>query len=145
MTLKLNTLKPASGAHRSSRRVGRGGGSRGKTSGRGHKGQRARSGYSQKVGFEGGQTPLQQRLPKVGFTSRKASFRDEVRLSELNRITENEIDLETLKRYNLVSGRIRDVKIILQGTVERAITIKHLRVTKGARKLIESMGGRVED
>lgn len=138
--MRLNTLKPATGSRHTKVRVGRGG-ARGKTAGRGHKGQRSRSGYSH-VG-EGGQMPLERRLPKVGFRSRKSLFRDEVRLSALNRIDPIDIDLAVLKKYGLVGHRIRFVKIILKGSIERAVTIKGIPVTKGARVAIESAGGKI--
>lgn len=140
----LNTLKPAAGAKKVGKRLGRGIGSgKGKTSGRGHKGQHARSGGYHKVGFEGGQMPLQRRLPKFGFTSLKASKNAEVRLGDLEKIDVNEIDLLTLYEYGLIPGSIHRVKVIATGTINRAVTLRGLSVTKGALALIEAAGGKV--
>lgn len=145
MSLTLNTLKPAVGAKRVKNRVGRGGGSgNGKTCGRGHKGQTSRSGYSQKIGFEGGQMPLQRRLPKFGFTSKMKPKIAEVRLKELNSIDKETITLEDLKKAGIVPGRVTRAKIILAGSINRAVNISGLMVTKGARIAIESLGGKVE-
>lgn len=144
--MRLNTLKPAEGAKHSAKRVGRGIGSGlGKTGGRGHKGQKSRSGGFHKVGFEGGQMPLQRRLPKVGFTSRKARFVAEVRLHELNGLEAETIDLLALKAANVVGHQIQRAKIIASGEINRPVTIKNLGVTKGARAAIETAGGKVED
>lgn len=144
----LNTLKPAQGSKKTRKRVGRGIGSGlGKTCGRGHKGQKARSGGYHKVGFEGGQMPLHRRLPKVGFRSRTIRYGDEIRLSELNKLRGDVIDLEALREANLISAVVRRVKIIASGKLDRALTIKGkgLAVSKGARLAVEAMGGKVED
>jgi len=143
--MKLNTLKPAEGSKKAAKRVGRGIGSGlGKTGGRGHKGQKSRSGGYHKVGFEGGQMPLQRRLPKIGFNSRTARYTAEVRLYQINELDAEEITLELLKEKRVVSPWIRKVKIILQGELNRAVTVKGLAVTRGARKAIEDQGGKVE-
>ena len=143
----LNTLQPAPGSKKTGKRLGRGIGSgKGKTCGRGHKGQKARAGGFHKVGFEGGQIPIQRRMPKSGFRSQKALFREEVRLSDLNRIEKGSIvDLETLKANGLINSHIKFVKIILAGELKHAITIKGLPVSAGARKAIETAGGKVEE
>ena len=144
--MRLNTLKPAAGAKKARKRLGRGGGSGlGKTAGRGHKGQKSRAGGYHKVGFEGGQMPLQRRLPKFGFHSLTLRFNDEVRLHELNGLTANPIDLAALVAAGLVRQHTQNVKIILSGKLEQAVTIKGLGVTKGARAAIEAAGGKVED
>ena len=144
--MRLNTLKPASGSKPSPKRVGRGIGSTlGKTCGRGHKGQKARSGGYHKVGFEGGQMPLHRRLPKVGFRSRTQRFVDEIRLHELNKLPGDVVDLEALRQANLISSIVKRVKIIASGKLERPVTVKGLAVTKGARQAIEAAGGKVED
>jgi len=144
--MRLNTLKPAVGAKKSKQRLGRGIGSgTGKTCKRGHKGQTARSGYSQKIGFEGGQMPIQRRLPKFGFTSLTKSDTAEIRLRDLNRIEADNIDLNALKKANLISGRVKRVKVILSGTCDKAITISGLMVTKGARKAILDAKGKIEE
>jgi large subunit ribosomal protein L15 len=143
--MRLNTLKPAPGAKKSRHRVGRGVGSGwGKTAGRGHKGQRARSGGYHKVGFEGGQMPLHRRLPKRGFASPTRTDTAEVRLSELQRVKPAEIDLAVLKAEGIVPREARIAKVILSGKLERSVTLKGLRVTKGARAAIEAAGGRIE-
>ena len=143
--MKLNTIKAADGSRKAARRVGRGIGSGfGKTCGRGHKGQHSRSGGFHKVGFEGGQMPLQRRLPKVGFSSRVARTSDEVRLHELNNI-DDIISLESLSAANIISQKIKTVKIILSGEIKKAVTIKGLKVTKGARAAIEAAGGKIEE
>ncbi|MGR8920659.1 MAG: 50S ribosomal protein L15 [Gammaproteobacteria bacterium] len=143
--MRLNTLRPAAGAKKAGKRVGRGGGSGlGKTGGRGHKGQKSRSGGYNKVGFEGGQMPLQRRLPKYGFTSRQARLVDEVRLHELNKIDGDTVDLGILKAAGLVGNEIERVKIIMSGKLEKAVHVKGLGVTKGAREQIEAAGGSVE-
>ena len=142
----LNTLKPAAGSKKSRKRVGRGIGSGlGKTAGRGHKGQKSRSGGFHKVGFEGGQMPLQRRVPKVGFSSRVSIVTDEIRLHELNNIDAAVIDLEALKQANLVNKNIQRVKVMASGKLEKAVTLKGIRVTKGAREAIEAAGGKVEE
>jgi len=144
--MRLNEIKPAAASKRAAKRVGRGIGSGyGKTSGRGHKGQKSRSGGYHKVGFEGGQMPLQRRLPKVGFRSRKALVTDEIRLHELESVGADVVDLDALRKAGLVSKRITRVKIIASGQLERALTVRGLGVTKGARVAIESAGGKVED
>ncbi len=144
--MQLNTLKPAEGATRTAKRVGRGIGSGlGKTGGRGHKGQKSRSGGKPMVGFEGGQMPLQRRLPKFGFTSRKGRFSAEVRLDELQRLDADVIDLAVLIEADVVPARTRQAKVILSGAIERAVTLKGVKATKGARAAIEASGGKVED
>jgi len=142
----LNTLKPAAGSKSNAKRRGRGIGSGlGKTGGRGHKGQKSRSGGKPMVGFEGGQMPLQRRLPKVGFTSRLARVTDEIRLSELNALTADVIDIAALKDANLIAKSIKRVKVMESGKVEKAVTLKGIGVTKGARKAIEAAGGKIEE
>ena len=143
--MKLNSLSPAKGSKRSRKRVGRGMGSGiGKTAGRGHNGQKSRSGGFHKVGFEGGQMPLQRRLPKRGFASRTARYNDELRLYQVQVMAADVIDLELLKSQGIVAHDIRKVKVINTGTLERAVTIKGLAVTKGAQAAIEAAGGKVE-
>lgn len=144
--MQLNTIKPAPGSKTAAKRVGRGIGSGfGKTCGRGHKGQKSRSGGFHKVGFEGGQMPLQRRLPKVGFRSRKAKRTDEIRLSELHLVDGAVIDMLSLQKANLISERILRVKIISSGKIEIAVTVKGIPVTKGAKVAIEAAGGKVEE
>lgn len=144
--MRLNTLSPAEGSRKEGKRVGRGIGSGlGKTCGRGHKGQKARSGGSVKPGFEGGQQPLQRRLPKFGFTSRKARFSAEIRLHELAKVEADVIDLAALKAADLIGGGIQRAKVVLSGDLVKAVTIKGLAVTKGARAAIEAAGGKIED
>lgn len=141
----LNTLTPGAGAKTPRKRLGRGIGSGlGKTCGRGHKGQHARAGGYHKVGFEGGQMPIQRRLPKFGFRSVTARFCDEIRLHELNGVAADTIDLLVLRTAGLITNGITSVKLIAAGKIERAIVVQGLRVTKGARALIEAAGGRVE-
>jgi len=143
--MRLNTIQPSEGSRSERKRVGRGIGSGlGKTCGRGHKGQKARAGGYHKVGFEGGQMPLQRRLPKVGFSSRIGRSTSEVRLSELAKVSEESIDLEVLKNAGIVSKSTTRAKIFMSGTVDRALTLKGLMVTKGARAAIEAAGGKVE-
>lgn len=143
--MRLNTLSPAEGSKPSKKRLGRGIGSGlGKTGGRGHKGQKSRSGGSVRAGFEGGQMPLKQRLPKFGFTSRKSLVAAEVRLSELAKVDGDVISLETLKAANLVTKNIRTVKIVLSGEIARKVTVQGVRVTKGAQAAIEAAGGKIE-
>lgn len=143
--MQFNTIKPAAGSKPKSKRLGRGIGSgKGKTCGFGHKGQKARSGAGMMLGFEGGQMPIQRRLPKFGFTSRKAMITDEVRLHELNKF-EGKVDLETLHKAGLIDNNIKRVKVIATGKLEKAITLVGIKVTAGARKLIEAAGGKVED
>lgn len=144
--MKLNDLRPDPGSRPSAKRVGRGIGSGlGKTCGRGHKGQKARAGGFHKVGFEGGQMPLQRRLPKVGFRSRKSLEKDEIRLTELNLVEGDVVDLEALRAAGLLNRVVKSVKIIASGEVTRALTIRGLGVTKGARAAIEAAGGTIED
>jgi large subunit ribosomal protein L15 len=144
--MRLNGLSPAPGSRLAAKRAGRGTGSGlGKTAGRGHKGQKSRSGGFHKVGFEGGQMPLQRRLPKVGFTSRKARRVAEVRLDELEKIGKDVIDLAALRAANLVSSHIVQAKVIASGRLGRAVTLKGIRVSAGARAAIEASGGRIED
>ena len=142
----LNTIQPAEGATHASRRVGRGIGSGlGKTGGRGHKGQKSRSGGFHKVGFEGGQMPLQRRLPKRGFNSLTAAANAEVRLSELNLIAVNEIDVLVLKQAGLIPATASNVKVIASGEISKAVTLKGVKATKGAKAAIEAAGGKVEE
>jgi large subunit ribosomal protein L15 len=144
--MRLNEIQPPEGSKRTAKRIGRGIGSGlGKTGGRGHKGQKSRSGGFHKVGFEGGQMPLQRRLPKVGFRSRKGLVSDEIRLHELKRVEGDVVDLAALRKAGLVSKEIERVKIIASGSVERALTVRGLAVTKGARTALEAVGGKVED
>jgi large subunit ribosomal protein L15 len=144
--MQLNTIKPANGAKHSKRRVGRGIGSGlGKTAGRGHKGQKSRSGGFHKVGFEGGQMPLQRRLPKRGFKSPIARYSAQVTLSDLNRMQEDEIDMLTLKAHGLVPDLSRTVKVIASGAISRAVKLQGMLATKGARSAIEAAGGSVAD
>jgi len=144
--MRLNTLKPAPGSKKSRHRVGRGIGSGwGKTAGRGHKGQRARSGGYHKVGFEGGQMPLHRRLPKRGFASPTRALYAEVRLSELQRMKVADIDLGVLKAEGIVSRDVVDAKVILSGKLTRMVMLKGIKVTKGARAAIEAAGGKVEE
>jgi len=143
--MHLNDLKPAEGAKRPAKRVGRGIGSGlGKTAGRGHKGQKARAGGFHKVGFEGGQMPLQRRLPKIGFRSQKALVRDEIRLNELRRVEGDLVDMKSLRAAGLIGTAVRQVKIIASGTLDRPLTVRGVGVTKGARAAIEAAGGTVE-
>lgn len=144
--MRLNTIKPASGSKKVAKRVGRGIGSGlGKTCGLGHKGQTARAGGFHKVGFEGGQMPLQRRLPKVGFTSRVGRTRAEVRLDELAKVDAAVIDLLALKTAKIIAQEIEQAKVILSGKITKAVTLKGVGVTKGARAAIEAAGGKVED
>jgi large subunit ribosomal protein L15 len=144
--MQLNTIAPAEGATHSSKRVGRGIGSGlGKTAGRGHKGQKSRSGGYHKVGFEGGQMPLQRRLPKRGFKSPTAKFKAEVRLSELCAVQGDAIDLLSLKAAGLVPEQTLIARIFASGSVTRAFTVQGVGVTAGARKAIEAAGGKVVD
>ncbi len=144
--MRLNTLKSAPGSRPDGKRVGRGIGSGlGKTGGRGHKGQKSRSGGFHKIGFEGGQMPLQRRLPKVGFTSRKSLVTEEVRLHELAGVEGGEVDLDSLKAAGILKQSTLFAKVMLSGEINVAVTVKGLRVTKGARAAIEAAGGKVED
>jgi len=144
--MRLNSISPAPGSKPAARRVGRGIGSGfGKTCGRGHKGLKARSGGSVAPGFEGGQQPLQRRLPKFGFSSRQAQYSAEIRLNELATIETDVIDLDALKNANLVRRDAKVAKVILSGELSKAVTIQGLKVTKGARDAITAAGGKVED
>jgi large subunit ribosomal protein L15 len=142
--MKLNTIQPGEGAKHAKRRVGRGIGSGlGKTCGRGHKGQKSRAGGFHKVGFEGGQMPLQRRLPKRGFVSMTNARNVEVRLSEINDLPVDEIDLLTLKAANLVSQHALSAKVVLSGAIGRKVVLKGVGATKGAKAAIEAAGGSV--
>lgn len=144
--MRLNTLSPAPGSTHSKKRVGRGIGSGlGKTAGRGHKGLKSRSGGKVAPGFEGGQMPLQKRLPKFGFTSRIGRVSAEVRLSELNKVEGEIIDIETLKQADVIGASMKRAKIFLSGELKKAVTVKGLAVTKGAKAAIEAAGGKVEE
>ena len=144
--MRLNTLKPADGSKSNPKRVGRGiGCGQGKTCGRGHKGQKSRSGGFHKVGFEGGQMPLQRRLPKVGFASRSFKLSAEVRLDELAKIDAELIDLDALIKANIVPARTKKAKVIASGEISKAVQLKGIKVTPGARKAIEAAGGKIED
>ena len=142
----LNTIAPAPGAKKDSKRVGRGIGSGlGKTCGRGHKGQKSRSGGFSKRGFEGGQMPLQRRLPKVGFRSRKASTSTEIRLDVLSNMGVETVDILALKTAGVISDNIQRVKVIASGEITNSVTVKGLAVTAGAQKAIEAVGGKIEE
>jgi len=144
--MRLNDLKPADGAKRPRRRVGRGIGSGlGKTAGRGHKGQKSRSGGFHKVGFEGGQMPLHRRLPKRGFTSMSRGLTAEVRLDELQKLKETDIDLALLKLAGVIRRDALAAKVILSGKLSRKVTLKGVLATKGARAAIEAAGGKIEE
>ena len=144
--MKLNTIQPAEGATHAKRRVGRGIGSGlGKTAGRGHKGQKSRAGGFHKVGFEGGQMPLQRRLPKRGFISLTNGRNAEIRLSEIEKLPVDEIDLLTLMQANLVSQHTLAAKVVVSGSITRKVTLKGVGATAGARAAIEAVGGKVED
>ena len=143
--MRLNDIRPASGAKRSAKRVGRGIGSGfGKTCGRGHKGQHSRSGGFHKVGFEGGQMPIQRRLPKFGFTSRIAKFSAEVRLHELAGLDAEVVTLQTLIDANLIPQGTKKAKVIKSGELSKAVSLRGIAVTAGAKALIEAAGGKVE-
>ena len=145
-SMQLNTLQPAPGSKKNAKRAGRGIGSGlGKTCGRGHKGQKSRSGGFTKVGFEGGQMPLQRRLPKVGFASRSSQLSAEVRLDELAKIDADIIDLDALIKARIVSAKTQKAKIIASGEISKAVQLKGIKVTPGARKAIETAGGKIED
>lgn len=144
--MKLNTIQPGEGSKKPRRRVGRGIGSGlGKTCGRGHKGQKSRAGGFHKVGFEGGQMPLQRRLPKRGFVSLTNARNVEVRLSEIDLLPIDEIDLLTLKQANLVSQHALSAKVVLSGEITRKVTLKGVGATRGARAAIEAAGGSVSE
>lgn len=143
--MRLNTLKPSPGSKKTRLRVGRGASAgQGKTSGRGVKGQRARKGGYHKVGFEGGQMPLQRRMPKVGFRSAVKATRAEVRLSELAKLDVAVIDLAALKKANIVPVFAEQAKVVLSGEIKKAVTLKGVGATKGAKAAIEAAGGKVE-
>ena len=144
--MNLNTLKPALGEKSLRKRVGRGMGSgMGKTAGRGHKGQKSRSGGFTKIGFEGGQMPLQRRLPKVGFTSRVSSITSQVTLSQLDKLSERDITIDVLKKHNLVTKNILRVKVMLSGEINRPINLVGIKPTKGARAAIEAAKGTISE
>ena len=144
--MELNGIKPAAGAKHAKRRVGRGIGSGlGKTAGRGHKGQKSRAGGYHKVGFEGGQTPLDRRLPKFGFRSKIKATRAEVRLSELAKVEGAVVDLEGLKKANIIPTFAERAKVVLSGEIKKAVTLKGVAATKGARAAIEAAGGKLEE
>jgi large subunit ribosomal protein L15 len=144
--MRLNTLKPAEGSRPDGKRVGRGIGSGlGKTCGRGHKGQKSRAGGFHKVGFEGGQMPLQRRLPKVGFRSRKGRVTGEVRLDELAKVQAEQVDMEALYAADILPRTIHRAKVILSGSIDKPVSLVGIGVTKGARAAIEAAGGSVQD
>jgi large subunit ribosomal protein L15 len=144
--MELNTIKPADGSKKARRRVGRGIGSGlGKTAGRGHKGQKSRAGGFHKVGFEGGQMPLQRRLPKRGFKSAQLKFNGEVTLGELQRLDAAEVDLLTLKQAGLVREIVKHVKVVKSGELSRKVVLKGIRATAGAKAAIEAAGGSVAE
>ena len=144
--MRLNTLSASPGRLKTAKRVGRGiGCGSGKTCGRGHKGQKSRTGGRVRPGFEGGQMPLQKRLPKYGFTSRIGRVSAEIRLAELNLLEGDVADLDALRKAGLINCRIKRAKIFLSGELKRAITVKGLGLTRGARTALEAAGGRVED
>ena len=143
--MRLNDLSPAKGAKRSRQRVGRGiAAGRGKTCGRGHKGQKSRAGSGSGAGFEGGQMPLQRRLPKFGFSSRRGRFADEIRLDQISALDAEVVDLAALKEAGLVGRRARRVKVIGSGTLTRAVVLREVIPTRGAKAAVEAAGGRVE-
>jgi large subunit ribosomal protein L15 len=145
MTMRLNDMKPARGARKTRLRVGRGASAgQGKTCGRGVKGQRARKGGYHKVGFEGGQMPLQRRLPKVGFRSKVQALHAEVRLDELAKIDGSLIDIDALKKANIIPTFADQAKVVLSGEIKKAVTLKGVGATKGAKEAIEKAGGTVE-
>ena len=144
--MRLNTLQPAPGSKKAAKRVGRGIGSGlGKTCGRGHKGQKARAGGYNKTGFEGGQMPLQRRLPKFGFRSRMAKTTAELRVAELAKVEAEVVDLTALKAAGLVRNDVLRARVFASGELARAVTVRGLGVSKGARAIIEAAGGKVED
>jgi len=145
-TMRLNTIAAAPGSRPAAKRVGRGAGSGlGKTGGRGHKGQKARKSGNVRPGFEGGQMPLQQRLPKYGFTTAISRVTAQLRLSELNKVEGDVVDLDTLKSSDVISRNIERVRVFQSGAVNRALKLKGIAVTKGARAAIEAAGGSIED
>ena len=144
--MRLNPLSPAPGSRKNAKRVGRGIGSGyGKTAGRGHKGQKSRSGGKVAAGFEGGQMPLQKRLPKYGFSSRIGRTTAQIRVGELNAVEADVVDLAALKAADLVKQDVTRARVFLSGELTKAVTVKGLKVTKGAREAIEQAGGKVED
>ena len=144
--MRLNELGPAPGSKPTAKRVGRGIGSGlGKTGGRGHKGQKSRSGGKVAPGFEGGQMPIHRRLPKFGFASRKAQYVAEIRLNELTLVEGETVDLAALKAADVIGEKIKEARVILSGELSKAVTVKGLKVTKGAKAAIEAAGGKVED
>ena len=144
--MRLNTIKPAQGSKRNARRVGRGIGSGfGKTAGRGHKGQHSRAGGFHKVGFEGGQMPIQRRLPKRGFRSLSKPYNATIRTSELNKLDTGKVDLLTLKSANLIPEISLNVKVYLSGVVDKKFTLEGFAFTAGAKKAIEKAGGKVQE
>jgi large subunit ribosomal protein L15 len=144
--MRLNDLHPAEGSRPEGKRVGRGIGSGlGKTGGGGHNGQKSRSGGTVKPGFEGGQMPLQRRVPKFGFTSKLAMGTAEVRLAELAKVEGDVIDLASLKAANVVRRDMKRAKIVLQGEIDRAVTVRGVAISKGAREAVEKAGGKVEE
>lgn len=144
--MRLNELKPANGSKSARKRVGRGIGSGyGKTAGRGHKGQKSRSGGRVRPGFEGGQQPLQMRLPKYGFNSALSRITAEVTLSELAKVDADVIDIKALQDADIINGSIQRAKVMLSGEIDKAVTLKGIRVTKGARAAIEAAGGKIEE
>ena len=146
LSRRLNTLKPAAGSKSAAKRVGRGIGSGlGKTAGRGHKGQKSRTGGGIRPGFEGGQQPLQMRLPKFGFNSAKARITAEVTLSELAKVEADVIDVQALKDADIIKESIQRAKVMLSGEISKAVTVKGIGVTKGARAAIEAAGGKIEE
>ncbi|OOY54823.1 50S ribosomal protein L15 [Solemya velum gill symbiont] len=143
--MRLNTLSPAEGSRKDRKRVGRGIGSGvGKTCGRGHKGQKSRSGGFSKIGFEGGQMPLQRRLPKVGFKSRKAKITAELTLSEIAKVEADVVDMNALYEADILPHSMKRAKVILSGEISKAVTLQGIGATKGAREAIEKAGGKVE-
>lgn len=144
--MHLNSVKPAANSQRTRKRVGRGIGSGvGKTAGRGHKGQKSRAGGFHRIGFEGGQMPIQRRLPKVGFNSRLARITAEIRLHEIDRVEAEVVDINALKKARLITKNTKRAKVIASGEIKNPKTLKGLRVTKGARAAIEAAGGRIEE
>ncbi|MEQ8485344.1 MAG: 50S ribosomal protein L15 [Pseudomonadales bacterium] len=144
--MHLNDLSPAAGSRKAGRRIGRGTGSgNGKTAGKGHKGQKARKSGNVRPGFEGGQLPLQMRVPKFGFRSRVGMTTAEVRLSELAKVEGDEVSIDALKSANVLKRSVKRARVVLSGAIDRAVTVKGIKVTRGARAAIEAAGGKVED
>lgn len=144
--MKLNTISSADGSRKSGKRLGRGIGSGlGKTGGKGHKGQKARSGGRVRTGFEGGQQPLYRRLPKYGFTSRIGRLSEEVRLDELSKLSVDVVTLDELKKAHIIGAQAKQAKVILSGEISRAVTLSGIKATRGAKAAIEAAGGKVED